>query len=191
MIAGFLTPDSGQIMLDGQDVHQLPPDRRDTAMVFQQYALFPHLTVGRNVGYGLQMRKRPKAEIRKRVAEALERVGLAGHEDRLPSQLSGGQQQRVALARAIVVQPKVLLFDEPLSNLDLKLREQLRLEIKHLQRELGVTSIFVTHDQTEALVMSDRIAVMRAAGSTSSTRRTRSTGNRRTRSLPDSSASPT
>ncbi|MGW0956754.1 ABC transporter ATP-binding protein [Streptomyces sp. NPDC001212] len=162
MIAGFLTPDSGQIMLDGQDVHQLPPNRRDTAMVFQQYALFPHLTVGRNVGYGLQMRKRPKAEICKRVAEALERVGLAGHEDRLPSQLSGGQQQRVALARAIVVQPKVLLFDEPLSNLDLKLREQLRLEIKHLQRELGVTSIFVTHDQTEALVMSDRIAVMRA-----------------------------
>lgn len=162
MIAGFLTPDSGQIMLDGQDVHQLSPDRRDTAMVFQQYALFPHLTVGRNVGYGLQMRKCPKAEIRKRVAEALERVGLAGHEDRLPSQLSGGQQQRVALARAIVVQPKVLLFDEPLSNLDLKLREQLRLEIKHLQRELGTTSIFVTHDQTEALVMSDRIAVMRA-----------------------------
>ncbi|MFB6782737.1 ABC transporter ATP-binding protein [Streptomyces sp. NPDC056352] len=162
MIAGFLTPDSGQIMLDGQDVDQLSPDRRDTAMVFQQYALFPHLTVGRNVGYGLQMRKCPKAEISKRVAEALERVGLAGHEDRLPSQLSGGQQQRVALARAIVVQPKVLLFDEPLSNLDLKLREQLRLEIKHLQRELGTTSIFVTHDQTEALVMSDRIAVMRA-----------------------------
>ncbi|MEV5776819.1 ABC transporter ATP-binding protein [Streptomyces antimycoticus] len=162
MVAGFLTPDSGQILLDGQDVHQLPPDRRDTAMVFQQYALFPHLTVGRNVGYGLRMRKRPKAEIRERVAEALERVGLAGHEDRLPGQLSGGQQQRVALARAIVVQPKVLLFDEPLSNLDLKLREQLRLEIKHLQRELGTTSIFVTHDQTEALVMSDRIAVMRA-----------------------------
>ncbi|MGW1091356.1 ABC transporter ATP-binding protein [Streptomyces sp. NPDC002596] len=162
MVAGFLTPNSGQILLDGQDVHQLPPDRRDTAMVFQQYALFPHLTLGRNVGYGLQMRKRPKAEIRKRVAEALERVGLAGYEDRLPSQLSGGQQQRVALARAIVVQPKVLLFDEPLSNLDLKLREQLRLEIKHLQRELGTTSIFVTHDQTEALVMSDRIAVMRA-----------------------------
>ncbi|MFE9694911.1 ABC transporter ATP-binding protein [Micromonospora sp. NPDC005806] len=162
MIAGFLTPDGGQILLDGQDVHQLPPDRRDTAMVFQQYALFPHLTVGQNVGYGLRMRKRPKEEIRQRVAEALERVGLAGHEDRLPSQLSGGQQQRVALARAIVVQPKVLLFDEPLSNLDLKLREQLRLEIRHLQRELGTTSIFVTHDQTEALVMSDRIAVMRA-----------------------------
>ncbi|MGW4033778.1 ABC transporter ATP-binding protein [Streptomyces sp. NPDC004838] len=161
MVAGFLTPDAGRILLDGQDVHRLPPDRRDTAMVFQQYALFPHLTVGQNVGYGLRMRKRPKDEIRLRVAGALERVGLAGYEDRMPGRLSGGQQQRVALARAIVVQPKVLLFDEPLSNLDLKLREQLRLEIKHLQRELGTTSIFVTHDQTEALVMSDRIAVMR------------------------------
>jgi ABC-type Fe3+/spermidine/putrescine transport system ATPase subunit len=161
MIAGFLPPDRGSIVLDGQDVGGLPPDRRDTAMVFQQYALFPHLSVGQNVAYGLRMRKRPKAEIRTRVADALERVGLAGREDRLPAQLSGGQQQRVALARAIVVRPKVLLFDEPLSNLDLKLREQLRLEIKHLQRELGVTSVFVTHDQTEALVMSDRIAVMR------------------------------
>ena len=161
MIAGFLTPDRGSIVLDGQDVGGLPPDRRDTAMVFQQYALFPHLTVGQNVAYGLRMRKRPKAEIRTRVADALDRVGLAGREDRLPLQLSGGQQQRVALARAIVVRPKVLLFDEPLSNLDPKLREQLRLEIKHLQRELGVTSVFVTHDQTEALVMSDRIAVMR------------------------------
>ncbi|WUT40411.1 ABC transporter ATP-binding protein [Streptomyces sp. NBC_00690] len=162
MIAGFLAPDAGRILLDGQDVHRLPPDRRDTAMVFQQYALFPHLTVGQNVGYGLRMRKRPKAEVHVRVAGALDRVGLAGYEERMPGQLSGGQQQRVALARAIVVQPKVLLFDEPLSNLDLKLREQLRLEIKHLQRELGTTSIFVTHDQTEALVMSDRIAVMRA-----------------------------
>ncbi|MBB4910511.1 ABC transporter ATP-binding protein [Actinophytocola algeriensis] len=161
MIAGFLAPDRGSIVLDGQDVSGLPPDRRDTAMVFQQYALFPHLTVGQNVAYGLRMRKRPKAEVRTRVADALERVGLAGREERMPSQLSGGQQQRVALARAIVVRPKVLLFDEPLSNLDLKLREQLRLEIKHLQRELGVTSVFVTHDQTEALVMSDRIAVMR------------------------------
>ncbi|MEU5401599.1 ABC transporter ATP-binding protein [Streptomyces sp. NPDC005963] len=161
MIAGFLTPDSGRILLDGQDVHRLPPDRRDTAMVFQQYALFPHLSVGQNVGYGLRMRKCPKADVQVRVAGALERVGLTGYEDRMPGQLSGGQQQRVALARAIVVQPKVLLFDEPLSNLDLKLREQLRLEIKHLQRELGTTSIFVTHDQTEALVMSDRIAVMR------------------------------
>jgi ABC-type Fe3+/spermidine/putrescine transport system ATPase subunit len=162
MIAGFVTPDAGRILLDGQDVSRLPPNRRDTAMVFQQYALFPHLTVGQNVGYGLKMRKRPTAEIRSQVADALDRVGLAGREDRLPAQLSGGQQQRVALARAIVVRPKVLLFDEPLSNLDLKLREQLRLEIKHLQRELGITSIFVTHDQTEALVMSDRIAVMRA-----------------------------
>ncbi|MGW1345262.1 ABC transporter ATP-binding protein [Kribbella sp. NPDC002412] len=161
MVAGFLTPDGGRIQLDGHDVHRLPPDKRDTAMVFQQYALFPHLTVGQNVAYGLRMRKCAKAEIRTRVADALERVGLAGRGDRRPSELSGGQQQRVALARAIVVRPKVLLFDEPLSNLDLKLREQLRLEIKHLQRELGITSIFVTHDQTEALVMSDRIAVMR------------------------------
>jgi ABC-type Fe3+/spermidine/putrescine transport system ATPase subunit len=162
MIAGFVAPDAGRILLDGQDVSRLPPNRRDTAMVFQQYALFPHLTVGQNVGYGLKMRKRPAAEIRSLVADALDRVGLAGREDRPPAQLSGGQQQRVALARAIVVRPKILLFDEPLSNLDLKLREQLRLEIKHLQRELGITSIFVTHDQTEALVMSDRIAVMRA-----------------------------
>ncbi|BCB76947.1 spermidine/putrescine ABC transporter ATP-binding protein PotA [Phytohabitans flavus] len=161
MIAGFLTPNQGQILLDGQDVSRQPPDRRDTAMVFQQYALFPHLTVGQNVGYGLRMRKRRPAEIRVLVADALERVGLVGREGHRPGQLSGGQQQRVALARAIVVRPKVLLFDEPLSNLDLKLREQLRLEIKHLQRELGITSIFVTHDQTEALVMSDRIAVMR------------------------------
>jgi ABC-type Fe3+/spermidine/putrescine transport system ATPase subunit len=161
MIAGFVDPDAGRILLDGQDVSRLPPNRRDTAMVFQQYALFPHLTVGQNVGYGLRMRKRPAAEIRSLVADALDRVGLTGREDRPPAQLSGGQQQRVALARAIVVRPKVLLFDEPLSNLDLKLREQLRLEIKHLQRELGTTSIFVTHDQTEALVMSDRIAVMR------------------------------
>ncbi|MGH3374111.1 MAG: ABC transporter ATP-binding protein [Actinoallomurus sp.] len=161
IIAGFVAPDAGRILLDGQDVSRLPPNRRDTAMVFQQYALFPHLTVGQNVGYGLKMRKRPATEIRSLVADALDRVGLAGREDRPPAQLSGGQQQRVALARAIVVRPKVLLFDEPLSNLDLKLREQLRLEIKHLQRELGITSIFVTHDQTEALVMSDRIAVMR------------------------------
>ncbi|MFI2666874.1 ABC transporter ATP-binding protein [Micromonospora carbonacea] len=162
MIAGFLTPDRGRILLDGQDVSRQPPDRRDTAMVFQQYALFPHLTVGQNVGYGLRMRRRRPEEIRTLVADALQRVGLAGREGDAPGQLSGGQQQRVALARAIVVRPKVLLFDEPLSNLDLKLREQLRLEIKHLQRELGITSVFVTHDQTEALVMSDRIAVMRA-----------------------------
>ncbi|MFF3856078.1 ABC transporter ATP-binding protein [Micromonospora sp. NPDC002575] len=162
MIAGFLTPDRGRILLDGQDVSRQPPDRRDTAMVFQQYALFPHLTVGQNVGYGLRMRRRRPQEIRTLVADALQRVGLAGREGDVPGQLSGGQQQRVALARAIVVRPKVLLFDEPLSNLDLKLREQLRLEIKHLQRELGITSVFVTHDQTEALVMSDRIAVMRA-----------------------------
>lgn len=161
MIAGFLMPDSGRIVIDGRDVTREPPNRRDSAMVFQQYALFPHLTIGENVAYGLKMRKVQKQEMRNRVLEALERVGLHGREDRYPKQLSGGQQQRVALARAIVVKPKVLLLDEPLSNLDLKLRENLRLEIKHLQRELGLTTVFVTHDQTEALVMSDRIAVMR------------------------------
>lgn len=161
MIAGFLMPDAGSIIIDGRDVTREPPNRRDSAMVFQQYALFPHLTIGENVAYGLKMRKVAKREMRPRVLEALERVGLAGREDRYPKQLSGGQQQRVALARAIVIEPKVLLLDEPLSNLDLKLRENLRLEIKHLQRELGLTTVFVTHDQTEALVMSDRIAVMR------------------------------
>ncbi|MFJ2758793.1 ABC transporter ATP-binding protein [Nocardioides sp. NPDC087217] len=160
MIAGFTVPDAGQVLLGGKDVTREPPNRRDSAMVFQQYALFPHMTVEENVAYGLKMHKEPKSEIRARVAEALERVGLQGRGGRRPLQLSGGQQQRVALARAIVVRPKVLLLDEPLSNLDLKLREHLRLEIKHLQRDLGLTTIFVTHDQTEALVMSDRIAVM-------------------------------
>ena len=141
---------------------RLPPNRRDTAMVFQQYALFPHLTSARTSATASGCASVPTAEIRSLVRErARPRRPRRGGEDRPPAQLSGGQQQRVALARAIVVRPKVLLFDEPLSNLDLKLREQLRLEIKHLQRELGITSIFVTHDQTEALVMSDRIAVMR------------------------------
>lgn len=161
MVAGFISPDSGSIILDDEEVTSEPPNKRDSTMVFQQYALFPHLTIGENIAYGLKNRKVPASEIRKRVDGALQRVGLDGQEDRYPKQLSGGQQQRVALARAIVVEPKVLLLDEPLSNLDLKLREQLRLEIKHLQRDLGLTTIFVTHDQTEALVMSDRIAVMR------------------------------
>ncbi len=160
IIAGFLRPDDGQILLGGQRVDHLPPYRRDTAMVFQQYALFPHMTVAENIAFGLQMRKAPKAEIVTRVQRALEIVRLPGLGDRRPSQLSGGQQQRVALARAIVVEPTVLLLDEPLSNLDLKLRENLRLEIKRVQRELGITAIYVTHDQGEALVMSDRIAVM-------------------------------
>jgi spermidine/putrescine ABC transporter ATP-binding subunit len=160
MIAGFLRPDDGEILLGDQRVDHLPPYRRDTAMVFQQYALFPHMTVAENVAFGLQMRKVAKSEIAKRVERALEVVRLPGLGHRRPAQLSGGQQQRVALARAIVVEPTVLLLDEPLSNLDLKLRENLRLEIKRVQRELGITAIYVTHDQGEALVMSDRIAVM-------------------------------
>jgi spermidine/putrescine ABC transporter ATP-binding subunit len=161
MVAGFVDPDSGSIHLGGRDVTYLPPDRRESAMVFQQYALFPHMTVFENIAFGLRMRKVPKSEVGDRVLDALAKVGLSGSESKYPRQMSGGQQQRVALARAIVVRPKVLLLDEPLSNLDLKLREQLRLELKHLQRELGLTTIFVTHDQTEALVMSDRIAVMK------------------------------
>ena len=160
MLAGFLRPDEGEILLGGRRVEHLPPYRRDTAMVFQQYALFPHMTVAENVAFGLEMRKVPKAEIGRRVIRALEIVRLPGLGERRPAQLSGGQQQRVALARAIVTEPTVLLLDEPLSNLDLKLRESLRLEIKGIQRELGITAIYVTHDQGEALVMSDRIAVM-------------------------------
>src|SRR5262249_47039587 len=136
--------------------------KRDAAVVFQQYALFPHMPVASNVAFGLTMRRFKRAEIDRRVSEALELVGLPGMHRRFPRQLSGGQQQRVALARAIVVRPTVLLLDEPLSNRDLKLREQLRLEIRHLQREVGITTVFVTHDQAEALVISDRIAVLNA-----------------------------
>src|SRR6185312_12921256 len=151
MIAGFLGPDAGDIWFD---------DRRNTAMVFQSYALFPHMSVAENVGFGLLMRKLPKMESAARVAEALDLVSLTGLEDRRPGQLSGGQQQRVALARAIVTRPDILLFDEPLSNLDAKLREKVRVEIRELQRRLRITSIYVTHDQAEALVVSDRIVVM-------------------------------
>jgi ABC-type Fe3+/spermidine/putrescine transport system ATPase subunit len=160
MIAGFLQPSAGEIWLRGRRVESLPPYRRDTAMVFQQYALFPHMTVFENIAFGLRMRRTPAAQLRARVDEALALVGLPGLGDRFPLQLSGGQQQRVALARAIAVRPAVLLLDEPLSNLDLKLREGMRLELKRLHRELGTTTIFVTHDQTEALVLSTRIAVM-------------------------------
>jgi ABC-type Fe3+/spermidine/putrescine transport system ATPase subunit len=162
IIAGFVEPDVGEVMLGGREVSRLPANKRDSAMVFQQYALFPHMTVADNVAFGLTMRRVKRAEIERRVAEALDVVGLPGLGRRFPRQLSGGQQQRVALARAIVVRPTVLLLDEPLSNLDLKLREQLRLEIRHLQREVGITTVFVTHDQAEALVMSDRIAVLNA-----------------------------
>jgi len=160
MVAGFLDPDEGTIHLRGRQVNFLPPFQRDTSMVFQNYALFPHMTVYDNVAFGLRMRSVPEAEIRRRVLQALDQVKLAGLGDRYPRQLSGGQQQRVALARAIVTEPTVLLLDEPLSNLDLKLREAMRLELKALQHRLGITTIYVTHDQTEALVMSDRIVVM-------------------------------
>lgn len=162
MIAGFVKPDSGEVRIGGMDVSWIPPYERNLGMVFQSYALFPHMTVAENVAFGLKMRRRPREEVAKRVARALEMVELAGLEERYPRQLSGGQQQRVALARAIVVQPRALLLDEPLSNLDAKLRQQMRLELKSLQAALGITTIFVTHDQEEALVMADRIAVMRA-----------------------------
>src|SRR5688572_4868967 len=162
LIAGFFPPTQGEIYLKGRPVADLPPFRRDIGVVFQDYALFPHMTAGENVAFGLKMRNLPKAEIGERVREALDLVQLAGLAERAPLQLSGGQRQRVALARALVIRPTVLLLDEPLSNLDLKLREEMRIEIAGLQRRLGITTVFVTHDQGEALVMSDRIAVMNA-----------------------------
>ena len=160
MIAGFVTPTKGDIAIRGRPVTDLPPFERDTSMVFQSYALFPHMTVFDNVAFGLRMRQVSADEVRSRVGEALDKVHLTGLDRRFPRQLSGGQQQRVALARAVVTRPAVLLLDEPLSNLDLKLREAMRLELKSLQRDLGITSVYVTHDQGEALAMSDRVAVM-------------------------------
>ena len=160
MIAGFVTPDEGLICLDDQPVNHAPPWQRGIGMVFQNYALWPHLTVFENIAFGLRERKIPRPEIASRVAEVLEKVGLEGTESRRPSQLSGGQQQRVALARTLVIQPRALLLDEPLSNLDAKLRAEMRLELLKLQRDLGLTTIYVTHDQDEALAMSTRIAVM-------------------------------
>jgi putative spermidine/putrescine transport system ATP-binding protein len=159
MIAGFERPDVGTIELAGVDVTGTPPYNRDVNTVFQDYALFPHMSVQKNVEYGLRVKKVPAAERRARADAALESVRLAGYGDRAPSQLSGGQRQRVALARALVNRPKVLLLDEPLGALDLKLREQMQVELKEIQREVGITFIFVTHDQDEALTMSDRIAV--------------------------------
>ncbi len=160
MVAGFETPSEGTIRIDGADVESLPPHRRPTNTVFQSYALFPHLSVADNVAFGLKRKKVPKAEIAERVTAELERVGLAAEAQRRPAQLSGGMQQRVALARALVNLPKVLLLDEPLGALDLKLRKGLQLELKRIQREVGITFVYVTHDQEEALTMSDRIAVM-------------------------------
>jgi putative spermidine/putrescine transport system ATP-binding protein len=161
MVAGFITPDAGSIRLQGQAVEQQPQFRRDLGLVFQDYALFPHMTVAENVGFGLRMRRVSRDGMAQRVAQALDLVQLSGLGDRRPLQLSGGQRQRVALARALVIQPAMLLLDEPLSNLDLKLREEMRMEISALQRRLGIATVFVTHDQGEALTMSDRIAVMR------------------------------
>ena len=162
MIAGFERPDSGTVIIDDQDVTNLPPYERDVNTVFQDYALFPNMSVLANIEYGLKVKKVAKDERRVRALEALASVQLAGFENRKPSQLSGGQRQRVALARALVNRPKVLLLDEPLGALDLKLREQMQLELKSMQRDLGITFIFVTHDQEEAMTMSARIAVFNA-----------------------------
>jgi spermidine/putrescine ABC transporter ATP-binding subunit len=160
MIAGFESPTEGRIIVQGADVTDLPPNKRDTGMVFQNYALFPHMTVFKNIGYGLKNRRVPRDQIAARVKNALEIVDMAGMEDRYPRQLSGGQQQRIAVARVLVLEPKILLFDEPLSNLDAKLRLQMRVEIRNLQKRIGITSIFVTHDQEEALTIADTVVVM-------------------------------
>jgi len=160
MIAGFEFPTSGKIILDGQEINSLPPHKRGMSMVFQSYAIFPHLDVFENIAYGLNVQKLPKKQIAERVNRVLELVHLEGYGHRAPNQLSGGQQQRVALARALVMEPKVLLMDEPLSNLDAKLREEMRTEIRRIQKELNITSVYVTHDQIEAMTLSDKIVVM-------------------------------
>ncbi len=162
LIAGFELPDHGQILLDGQEIGHLPPYKRPVNTVFQSYALFPHMSVARNIGFGLEMQGRPKSEIKEAVGKMLALVQMEHLADRQTDQLSGGQQQRVALARALAPRPKVLLLDEPLSALDLKLRKEMQIELKRLQSETGITFVFVTHDQEEALTMSDRIAVMQA-----------------------------
>ena len=160
IIAGLEMPDQGQVFLDGRDVTALEPNQRDVNTVFQNYALFPHMNVGDNVGYGLKLKRRPKSEIKKKVAEMLELVQLKGYEKRKPHELSGGQRQRVAIARALANDPKVLLLDEPLGALDLQLRRAMQLELKRLQKKMGITFLYITHDQEEAINMSDRIAVM-------------------------------
>jgi len=162
IIAGLTRQDEGKVLLGDRDITGLPPEKRGMGMVFQNYALWPHMTVYDNVAFPLRARKMPEEEVRRRVTEALEMVKLYELRDRYPHQLSGGQQQRVALARALAVQPKILLLDEPLSNLDAKLREEMRFELKELQRKLGITAVYVTHDQAEALALSDVIAVMNA-----------------------------
>ncbi len=161
IIAGLEAPDCGRVLLNGRDVTDAEPNHRDVNTVFQNYALFPHMNVAANIGYSLRLKRRPRDEIRKAVAQVLELVQLTGYEKRMPSELSGGQKQRVAIARALINQPSVLLLDEPLGALDLQLRRQMQLELKALQKQLGLTFIYITHDQEEALNMSDRIAVMR------------------------------
>ena len=161
MLAGLETPTAGSILIGGQDVTLLPPNRRDVTMVFQSYALFPHMTVLQNIAYGLESGGMKPAEAREQAARGLELVGLSGRGDRLPSELSGGQQQRVAVARALVLEPQVLLLDEPLSNLDARLRRKVRTDIRELQQRLGFTAVYVTHDQDEALAVSDRIIIMK------------------------------
>jgi putative spermidine/putrescine transport system ATP-binding protein len=160
MIAGFETVDHGAILLDGEDITGVPPQKRDIGLVFQHYALFPHMTVAQNVGYGLKMRRYAASRIAEEVSAALDLVRLGDLAGRYPSQLSGGQQQRVALARALAIRPRLLLMDEPLSNLDAKLRDDMRMEIRRIHRQVGITSIFVTHDQAEAFALADRIGVM-------------------------------
>ncbi|MFI5013012.1 MAG: ABC transporter ATP-binding protein [Hyphomicrobiales bacterium] len=160
VVAGLTQPTEGRLILAGREITQLAPPYRDIGLVFQNYALFPHRTTAQNVAFGLRMRKVPKPEIAERVARMLQLVGLAGVEERLPHQLSGGQRQRVALARALVIEPSILLLDEPLSNLDALLRKRMRVELRDIQKRLGITTVFVTHDQDEAFEMSDRIALM-------------------------------
>ncbi|WP_412065961.1 ABC transporter ATP-binding protein [Rhizobium sp. SYY.PMSO] len=162
VIGGFIIPDSGRVSIRGREVTTLPPYRRNIGVVFQNYALWPHMTVFENLAFGLRIRKLPREEIARRVDRALEMVQLTGLNDRYPRQLSGGQQQRVAMARALAIDPEVIILDEPLSNLDRRLREELRIELKGLQRSLGVTMLFVTHDQEEALSMSDQVVVMKS-----------------------------
>jgi putative spermidine/putrescine transport system ATP-binding protein len=164
MIAGFVTPTTGKIVVDGQELTNIEPEKRDMGVVFQSYALFPHMTVAQNIAFGLEMRRLVRDEVRKRVEEALAMVRLTGLGDRYPKELSGGQRQRVAIARALAIRPRVLLLDEPMSNLDAKLRGEMHVELRALQRRLGITAILVTHDQVEAMTMSDRIAVMTNGG---------------------------
>lgn len=161
IIAGLEEPDSGEVLLEGKDIAGLEPNRRDVNTVFQNYALFPYMTVEKNIGYGLKLKKIPRDEIERRVQKMLQMVQLEGYEKRRPDELSGGQRQRVAIARAVINRPQVLLLDEPLGALDLKLRRQMQIELKKLQKKLGITFIYITHDQEEAINMSDRIAVMR------------------------------